>query len=764
MKATKGVRALGAFATLAICAAVGISPIPAAAGPDKPVAGATTPRQRAARSAAALVSGRPSYLHASAKDAFVQGEVMSSGTAQYVPYNRTYGGLRVVGGDFVVVTDSAGRIMFNSVAQSRAIGDLGVTPALSAAAAEQVARAQLRTVSRVEGSTLIVYALGATPALAYESIVDGTSADGVSRLSVYVDARTGAVLGTQEHVAAGTGTAAYNGPNPLTIATTHSGSTYALRDPVTTNLSCQDAATNTILTGPDDVWGNGVATSRETACVDALYAAQTEVKMLSQWLGRNGMDGSGGAWPIRIGLNDENAYYDGSQIQIGHNAAGAWIGSLDVVGHELGHGVDDHTPGGISGGNTQEFVADTFGASTEWFANEAAAYDPPDFSVGEEINLTGSGPVRYMYKPSLAGGLDCYSSAVSSAEVHAAAGPGDHWFYLLAEGSSPTNGQPASPTCNSTAITGLGMPTAMKIMYNAMLMKTTAASYLKYRTWTLQAAKNLFPNSCAEFNVVKAAWNAVSVPAQTADPTCTGLALANPGTQTGTVGTATSLALSAAGGATPYTFSATGLPAGLTVNAASGVVSGTPTTAATYSVTAKVTDNASPTHATSSQTFSWTIAKAGTCSSPGQKIVNGGFESGSAPWTASAGIIGSAAGETAHSGTKYAWLGGYGTAHTDTLAQSVTLPAGCTTYTLTYWLHVDSAEASSTAQFDKLTLTGGSAVLATYSNLNKATGYALYTVNVSAFAGKTVVLTFTGVEDASLQTSFVVDDVALNVA
>src|SRR5262249_13027328 len=61
---------------------------------------------------------------------------------------------------------------------------------------------------------------------------------------------------------------------------------------------------------------------------------------------------------------------------------------------------------------------------------------------------------------------------------------------------------------------------AIRILYNAMLMKTTGSSYLKYRTWTLQAAKNLFPGSCDQFNTVKAAWDAVSVPAQSGDPTC----------------------------------------------------------------------------------------------------------------------------------------------------------------------------------------------------------------------------------------------------
>ena len=128
--------------------------------------------------------------------------------------------------------------------------------------------------------------------------------------------------------------------------------------------------------------------------------------MLSAWDGRSGMDGSGGWVPIRVGLADVNAYYDGTQVQVGHTqSTGEWIGEIDVVAHEFGHGVDDHTPGGISNGNTQEFVADTFGAATEWFANNAT--DTPDFTVGERVNLVGSGPIRYMYNPSLAGDDNC---------------------------------------------------------------------------------------------------------------------------------------------------------------------------------------------------------------------------------------------------------------------------------------------------------------------------------------------------------------------
>ncbi|MFY1584450.1 M4 family metallopeptidase [Micromonospora sp. WMMD734] len=459
------------------------------AAPSHPVPDPAQARAAAVDAASSLVASRPAYLHASADEAFVQRPVISSEGIQYVPYERTYRGLRVVGGDFVLATTATGEVTYASVAQQQSIGNLSTTPKLTAAAAERTARAQLRTVAGVEGTALVVHTLGARPTLAWETTVTGTGADGPSRLTVAVDAATGAVLDTQEHVVRGTGTGAWNGP--VTLSTTQSGSTYSLKDPSTTNLSCQDAANNTTFSGSDDVWGNGTGTNKETGCVDALFSAQTEHKMLSQWLGRNGANGSGGAWPIRVGLNDQNAYYDGSQVQIGKNTAGQWIGSLDVVAHEIGHGIDDTTPGGISRGNTQEFVADTFGAATEWFANEPSTYDAPDFLVGEKINLVGSGPIRNMYNPSALGDANCYSSSIPSQEVHAAAGPGNHWFYLLAMGSNPTNGQPTSPTCNSSTVTGLGIQKAIKIMYNAMLLKTTTSSYLKYRTWTLQAAKGL---------------------------------------------------------------------------------------------------------------------------------------------------------------------------------------------------------------------------------------------------------------------------------
>ncbi|MGW0769360.1 M1 family aminopeptidase [Streptomyces sp. NPDC002676] len=150
---------------------------------------------------------------------------------------------------------------------------------------------------------------------------------------------------------------------------------------------------------------------------------------------------------------------------------------------------------------------------------------------------------------------------------------------------------------------------------------------------------------------------------------------------------------------------------------------------------------------------------------PAQVVTNGGFESGTSPWTQSSStVITNRTGQTAHGGSSYAWLDGVGSTHTDTLTQSVTIPSGCSTATLTYWMHIDTDETTSSVAYDKLTAKIGTTTLATYSNLDANTGYVKKSVDVSAFAGQTVNLSFTGAEDYSLQTSFVLDDIALDTS
>ncbi|UUU44441.1 M28 family peptidase [Streptomyces sp. NBC_00162] len=491
-----------------------------------------------------------------------------------VAYERSYRGLPVVGGDAVVLADGEGRVRALQSASSVRI-EVATAPTVSAKDAESASRSKLASVEKVDSSRLVVRLKDDKPVLAWETVLSGRTRTAPSKLHVFVDARTGAFVDSYDDVVAGSGNSKWNGPGPLTIDTTNSGSTYTLRDPNRTGLSCADYSTGTVFTKSSDSWGTGNPTSKETGCVDLMFAAQKQWDMLGQWLGRNGVSGNGRSFPAKVGLNDLNAYWDGSSVTIGHNSANEWIAGVDVVAHEYGHAIDSNTPGGTGGQESGlgEATGDIFGALTEAYINQPAPYDTPDYTVGEVINLQGRGPIRNMYNPSAVNNDPaCYSSAIPGTEVHAAAGPLNHWFYLLAEGTNPGGGKPGSSTCNQSTLTGVGVQNAGKIFYGGMLLKTSSMSYKKYRTATLSSAKSL-DTTCNLFDKTKAAWDAISVPAQAGDPTCTpsgqnndfSLAL-NPSSGTVQQGASvtTTVATSVTTGvAQSVTLTASGLPAGV---------------------------------------------------------------------------------------------------------------------------------------------------------------------------------------------------------
>ena len=241
-------------------------------------------------------------------------------------------------------------------------------------------------------------------------------------------------------------------------------------------------------------------------------------------------------------------------------------------------------------------------------------------------------------------------------------------------------------------------------------------------------------------------------------PAGAAVTVTSPGNQSTALNGSVSLQIAASGGTAPLSYSATGLPTGLSINASTGVISGTATAAGTYSVTVTAKDAAGKTGTAS---FTWTVTSGGgTGCTAAQLLGNPGFETGSAsPWTASSGVVDNSSSEAAHGGSWKAWMDGYGSAHTDTLAQTVSIPAGCKA-TFSYWLHVDTAETGSTA-YDKLTVTVNGTTVATHSNVNAATGYTQKSIDLSAYAGQSVTVKFSAVEDASLQTSFVIDDTAV---
>jgi hypothetical protein len=249
---------------------------------------------------------------------------------------------------------------------------------------------------------------------------------------------------------------------------------------------------------------------------------------------------------------------------------------------------------------------------------------------------------------------------------------------------------------------------------------------------------------------------------------------------TATVSTAVS-----SGSAESVALTSSGAPSGVAVSfSPSSVTSGGSSTmtvsttsavaAGTYSIT--VTGTASS--GSHSATYTLTVGSSGSTCTAAQLLGDPGFENGSTitPWTETSTLgytpITNDSGEAAHSGTWKAWFNGNGSKDTDTLSQTATIPSACSIATLSFWLHVDTTESTSTAKPDTFTVqllnSSGSVLttLGTFSNLNAASGYTQQSYDVSSYIGQAVTLKFTGSETDTSggTTSFVIDDTALHVS
>src|SRR5712691_12178135 len=247
-----------------------------------------------------------------------------------------------------------------------------------------------------------------------------------------------------------------------------------------------------------------------------------------------------------------------------------------------------------------------------------------------------------------------------------------------------------------------------------------------------------------------------------------------PGTQTSGLATTVTKHLSATSSASaPITnWSATGLPPGLSINSKNGKVTGTPPVTGTFSVTVKATDTvASNVHNSGQASFSWIITSKAPPVCGKQLIGNGGFESGTSPWSATSGVrIANAKATPAFAGKWLARLGGRTAPRKDTLSQKVTIQPSCGTATLSFELRVISNDPASKAS-DTMTVQVVSAsgevlkTLATFSNKNAAAKYAKSSFSLKPFIGQRVTIKFASNETLKGHaTSFLIDNAAVPVS
>ncbi|MFE9600441.1 M4 family metallopeptidase [Streptomyces hokutonensis] len=452
-------------------------------------------------------------------------------------YERTYAGLPVLGGDLVVHTSPAGKTEGVTKAHSATIKVATVTPKITVAKAEKqaltAAKAAGSDKTAADGARKVIWAGGATPVLAYETVVGGLQDDGTpNKLHVITDAATGKKLFEYQGIenATGTGKTLYSGTVSLT--TTLSGTTYSLTDASrgghkTYNLKhTTSSGTGTLFTNTTNSWGTGTASSSTTdvtAAADAAYGAQETWDFYKATFGRSGIknDGVGAYSRVHYGSSYVNAFWDDDCfcMTYGDGSSNTHpLTSLDVAGHEMSHGVTANTAGlnysGESGG-LNEATSDIMGTGVEFYA--ANSSDVGDYLIGEKININGDGtPLRYMDQPSKDGGSANYwSSSVGNLDVHYSSGVANHFFYLLSEGSGSKtiNGVAYnSPTYNGATLAGIGRAKALQIWYKALTTYfTSTTNYKSARTGTLSAAAALYGTSSAEYAAVAATWTAVNV-------------------------------------------------------------------------------------------------------------------------------------------------------------------------------------------------------------------------------------------------------------
>ena len=389
--------------------------------------------------------------------------------------------------------------------------------------------------------------------------------------------------------------------------------------------------------------------------------------------------------------------------------------------------------------------------------------------IGKEIARNGQ-PLRWMYKPSKDGGSpDAWSSGLKNIDVHYSSGPNNRMFYFLSQGSNASSGSDfysAYLTKSPAAMTGIGNDKAYRIWFKANTTKfTSGTNYADARDKVLLEAQELYGPTSKEAIAVQRAYAAINV-GNDVDETAPGSSLiitTQPASVTVGTGAAASFSVTAGGGTAPYTY--TWYRNGAPLAGATGP---------TYSLTATLADNGAvfkavardaaspPVTATSAEATLTVVSGSG----PTERITNGGFETGATGWSGTTAVIGAFNGQRPYEGSRYAWLGGNGRRTTETLTQSVAIPAATATATLTFALHIDTNERG-TRIYDRLAVavknSAGAVLdtLATYSNTNAADGYQLRTFDLSKYRGQTVVLSFVATEDSSLQTSFVIDKVSV---
>jgi Zn-dependent metalloprotease len=727
----------------------------------------------------------------------------SAGTALPVTANGLRRGIRVATNPTV---DAASAISLATL-ELDARGPLGNEPTAELVVypvTRQVNQAPEKPYAKLNAADFADEVVGYTLAWHVHTELDNPE-NGVAHTDFILDARTGEVLkkwDSLETVAStGKGRSQYSGEVQINTWKNAAG-VYEMRDTTRTygeGLRTFDVAraevqngapaTLTLYTDPDNTWGDGqnyvqggptLNDNGQTAAVDAHYGLLATWDYYLKIHGRLGIDNKGTPTYNRVHVGNayNNAFWtnscfcmsygDGSYNPPATTSGFKSMASLDVSAHELSHGVMSQTAGLIYAGESgglNEANSDIFGTMTEfWVRNgrgNTIGNTGANWMMGEDLHP--SGPLRFMDKP----GKDKLSPeawypGINNIDVHHSSGPMNRAFYFLAQGAdAETKGGDHTSRYLPAGMVGIGNDKAAAIWYRAITVYLfPSANYNAARTASLLSAADLFGTQSAEYRAVRNAFTAINVgsTANTYDD------FEAPAVTASVSGTSPRLQLNATAtdnvGVTRVEFyvdnvllaTDTSLPFSVALD-------GAVLTDGTHQLALVAYDKAG--NFSESEPAPFSVSAPFT-----QLLTDPGFEKGGEGWEADPRGNINYPTTGARTGRGYVWLNGYGTVHKDNLYQDVTLPASAARTTLSFFLYLTSDEPS-TAVNDWLDVqvrtTSGELLetLATYTNKDTNLGWVQRSFDLSAYAGQTIRIYLEGNENASLATSFRVDDFAV---
>jgi len=469
-------------------------------------------------------------------------------------FDQYYNGVRVYGGDVARQLDNGLTVSVFGTVYSGI--DIDVTPSLSPDDVKEIVEAQSGVTLGAEkipelvvlsddsgGYRLTFHAKAFTEEEGWEYFVDAKSGE-IVRQTIAVERQSGVsalgrgvgVLGDDKKVSVTSQSAVFLASDmlrPPAIRTFDmKGNLQHVLDVLNgvAPLTLPDVATSTSTTWSDPV------------VVDAHADAGFVYDFYFKRFGRHGLDDNNIALlmlvhPVRrqdvstapitvINLFYLNAFYAGNGLMVfgeglppplvtlpGPQSWNFLAGALDVLGHELTHGVTEFTSNLIEQGESgalNEAFSDMMGTAAEFFYQPIG--DGPlkaDYLIGEDVVTPGG--IRSLANPAMFGDPDHYSKRFIGAEdnggVHTNSTIASHAYYLSIEGGTNRT--------SGLSVQGVGVANREQIektFYRAFTqLMPSNATFSVARAATIQAARDLYGAGSAVERAVTQAWTAVGV-------------------------------------------------------------------------------------------------------------------------------------------------------------------------------------------------------------------------------------------------------------